>query len=371
MARKLLEKAGLVQMPVMPKNPSPGLPSEAGRPKTAPGSMMHFMSSQSAAVKEAESLRERLAGFEGALPVRKLDPTIIRASAWANRHPASFDDDAFIDLKADIASAGGNVQPIKIRPLRTAQRQGVGRSNSPGGAAPDENAKEGVGPSNPLHSVPPPTYEIVYGHRRHRACLDLGLPVLSLIEDVPEQQMFIEMERENRSRQDMSAWEQGCMYARALDSGLFPSNRQLATAIGRDLGDIGKALALARLPKVVVEAFASPLDLQYRWAKPLNDAQQRDPEGLMLRAKALKELSTPLAAKRVFQALVTKEEGVGPSNPPAVIDIRNDDKVMATVSDDMNQRTLIRIEVALTASQKKTLIDLLRQFLDAPIAGIS
>lgn len=371
MARKLLEKAGLVQMPAMPKHALPAVGAEAGRPKTAPGSMMHFMSAQSSAVKEAESLRERLAGFEGALPVRKLDPTTIRVSAWANRHSASFQDESFIDLKAEIASAGGNVQPIKIRPLDTAHRRGVGRSNPPGEVVHNENAKEGVGPSNPLHGVPPPTYEIVYGHRRHRACLDLGLPVLSLIEDVPEQQMFIEMERENRSRTDLSAWEQGCMYARALDSGLFSSNRQLATAIGRDLGDIGKALALARLPKGVVEAFASPLDLQYRWAKPLNDAQQRDPEGLMLRAKALKEISTPLAAKRVFQALVVKEEGVGPSNPPAVIDIRHDDKVTATVSGDMNQRTLIRIEVALTASQKKTLIGLLRQFLADSIAGVS
>ena len=371
MARKLLEKAGLVQMPSMPKHASPAVGAEAGRPKTAPGSMMHFMSAQSSAVKEAESLRERLAGFEGALPVRKVDPMTIRVSAWANRHPASFEDEAFIDLKAEIESAGGNVQPIKIRPLDVAHRQGVGRSNSPGEVVPHEEGKRGVGPSNPLHRVPPPTYEIVYGHRRHRACLDLGLPVLSLIEDVPEQQMFVEMERENRSRTDLSAWEQGCMYARALDSGLFPSNRQLATAIGRDLGDIGKALVLARLPKIVVEAFSSPLDLQYRWAKPLNDTQQRDPEGLMLRAKALKKLSTPLSARCVFQALVAKKDGVGPSNPPAVIDIRHDDKVMATVSSDMNQRTLIRIEVALTTSEKNALIDLLRQFLADPIAGMS
>ena len=34
------------------------------------------------------------------------------------------------------------------------------------------------------------------------------------------------------------------MYARALDAGLFSSNRRLADAIGRDLGDVGKALAV-------------------------------------------------------------------------------------------------------------------------------
>ena len=352
MAKKLLEKAGLVQIPQLPKQVSSASDTETRRPKTAPGSMVHFMTTQSATMKEAEGLRERLADFDGALPVRKLDPAAVRVSAWANRHPASFEDSSFIDLKTEIASAGGNVQPIKVRPLDPIDLQGVGQSNPPGA---------------PTIA----TYEIVYGHRRHRACLELGLPVLSLVESVPEQQVFIEMERENRSRKDLSAWEQGCMYARALDAGLFPSNRQLAVAIGRDLGDVGKALALARLPKVVVEAFASPLDLQYRWAKPLTDVQLLDPEGLMLRAKALKGLPTPLPAKRIFHSLVTKEEGVGQSNPLAVVDRGQSDKVIAAVWDEAGQRTLIRLDVVLNANRKKALIVLLRQFLNDKAVGDS
>ena len=82
------------------------------------------------------------------------------------------------------------------------------------------------------------------------------MPVLAVIESLGEQQMFVEMERENRARKDLSAWEQGMMYARALDSGLYPSNRQLAQAIGRDLGDVGRALLLARLPR--------------RWCRPFD-----------------------------------------------------------------------------------------------------
>lgn len=362
MARKLLEKAGLVQLPPTVSKPvSLAGGSEAGRPKTAPGSMMHFMSAQSAAVKEAETLRERLADFDGALPVRRLDPAAIRVSAWANRHPASFDAAAFADLKSEIASAGGNVQPIKVRPIAE-DDAGVGPSNSSAGAAPCPQDKSGVGPSNPLgHSVR--RYEIVYGHRRHRACLELGLPVLALVANVPPRQVFVEMERENRSRQDLSAWEQGCMYARALDAGLFPSNRQLAAAVGRDPGDISKALALARLPKFVVEAFASPLDLQYRWAKPLSDAQQRDPEGLMRRAKALKALAAPLSAKDAFQTLVGAEQGVGPSNPPDAVDIRHGGRRLATIAGEAGRQTVIRIDIALTAARRQALMDVLERFL--------
>lgn len=304
MAKKLLEKAGLIHLPAAVarsdgSETGSAADADAAKAKTAPGSMLQFMTAQSAAIKEAEALRERLAGFDGALPTRRLDPQTVRVSVWANRHDDSYQDAGFLALKADIASAGGNVQPIKVRPL----------------AAATAGAKGGVGLSNPLTPSPggevAPAggqYEIVYGHRRHRACLELGLPVLALVEPLAEQQLFVEMERENRSRKDLSAWEQGMMYVRALDQGLYPSNRQLAQAIGRDLGDVGKALSLARLPLAVVQAFRSPLDLQYRWAKPLADAQQRDPEGLVTRARALRAQVDKRTPKQIFEALVGLDE---------------------------------------------------------------
>lgn len=371
MAKKLLEKAGLIHLP-------PALPAalhaapaaagqggsrpsglvgdaagvvegDAGRAKTAPGSMLQFMTAQSAAVREAESLRERLAGFDGALPVRRLDPRSVQASGWANRHEDTYRDAAFQALKAEIAAAGGNVQPIKVRPQAPAG-QGVGPSNPPAAHVP------GAGPAAAQ-------YEVIFGHRRHRACLDLGLPVLAMVEDMAEQQMFVQMERENRSRKDLSAWEQGMMYARALDQGLYPSNRQLASAVGRDLGDIGKALALARLPLAVVQAFASPLDLQYRWAKPLGDAQQRDPDGLVRRATALKSQAGKRSPKQIFESLI----GAGPAAVQAAaladITVRVAGKAVAVVGLDAKGRTQVRFAKALKDAQRLALAASLEQFL--------
>ena len=206
MAKKLLEKAGLIHLPpavpvaALAAAAAPGKATgwvaevagageaDAGRAKTAPGSMLQFMTAQSAAVREAESLRERLAGFDGALPVRRLDPQSVRASGWANRHEDSYRDPGFLALKADIAAAGGNVQPIKVRP-RPAGVPGVGLSNPPAGQPAAAEAGAAM-------------YEIVFGHRRHRACLELGLPVSAMVEDLAEQQMFVQMERENRARDE-------------------------------------------------------------------------------------------------------------------------------------------------------------------------
>ena len=360
MAKKLLEKAGLIHLPPAPARsalPDGALGSEvdASKAKTAPGSMLQFMTAQSAAVKEAESLRERLAGFEGALPTRRLPATAVRVSAWANRHDDSYQDAGFLALKADIAEAGGNVQPIKVRPVT-----GLGTDPIKGRAG--QGAAAGVGQSNP--PADGILYEIVFGHRRHRACLDLGLPVLALVEVLGEQQLFVEMERENRARKDLSAWEQGMMYARALDQGLYPSNRQLAQAIGRDLGDIGKALSLARLPLAVVQAFASPLDLQYRWAKPLADAQQRDPDGLVARAKALKTQAGKRSPKQIFEALAAGESAAATAWP-ADISVRLAGKQVAVVSSDSQGHTLVRFAKTLPLQRRQALAAALARFLSA------
>lgn len=342
MAKKLFEKAGLIQMPIaVPKEPQTPAAAEEPRAKTAPGSMLHFMTAQSTAIKEAETLREELARFDGAMPVRSLDPRTVRPSVWANRHAASFEGPDFAALKDEIAGAGGNVQPIKVRPI-----------------------DGGVGPSNP--GEPPMQYEIVFGHRRHRACLELGLPVLAMVEAVDEQALFVAMERENRARKDLSAWEQGMMYARALDAGLYGSNRQLAAAIGRDLGDVGKALTLARLPKAVVDAFNSPLDLQFRWAKLLNDAQQKDPDGLMARAKTLTERSEALSAKQVLERLIdTATPAAAPAALPDLI-VQHQRERIAVVGSDDQGRTVVRFDRRLDAAQRAALADAIAKFLGLP-----
>jgi ParB family chromosome partitioning protein len=366
MAKKLLERAGLIQMPPALVRPAAGdvaggADSEAGKAKTAPGSMLQFMTAQSAAVREAEVLRERLAGFEGALPVRRIDSHLVRVSVWANRHADTYLDAGFMALKADIGAAGGNVQPIKVRPVPRSV-PGVGPSNPlPGALAAPVFAPVAADESDPDSEQ----YEIVFGHRRHQACLELGLPVLALVEDLAEQQLFVEMERENRSRQDLSAWEQGMMYSRALDQGLYPSNRQLATAIGRDLGDVGKALSLARLPLAVVQAFRSPLDLQYRWAKPLGDVQQRDPDGLVQRAKALKSQVDKLSAKQIFESLVQAGEGASRVASPPEIVIKLGGRQVAVVSTDAQGNTIVRFAKPLATDRRQALAQALTQFVTA------
>ena len=311
-------------------SPPTAVPTSAV-PKTGPGSMLAFMTEQSEVHREVVRLRERLTEFDGAQAVRKLDPQLITASKWANRDPAHFQTDAFLRLKEEIASAGGNVQPIKVRAI--------------------EGARAGA-----------PQYEVVFGHRRHQACLELGIPVQALVEpDMKDADLFVEMERENREREDLSAWEQGVMYMRALEQGLFPSAKQLAAAIDRDLGNIGKAMALAKLPSQVVRAFGSPLNLQFRWATALKDAHQRDPEGLLAAAREFAEKAPPASPAEVFAALT----GQGSRKAEATSTEWKDDdgKRIASLTIDRKGRATVAFDQPMDEGQRRKLAKVVDAFL--------
>lgn len=333
MSKRLLEKAGLVGLQPAPGaavlNRSTPLP-ETSKPKTAPGTMLGFMSAQSSAVQEVEQLKERIKDFDGAVPVRPLDPQRVFPSKWANRHAASFEDSDFALLKEEIQQAGGNVQPIKVRPV----------------------------------DGHPTDYEIVFGHRRHRACLELGLPVNAMVEPVSEVELFEQMERENRGRKNLSAWEQGCMYRQAIDGGLYASLRKLSESLGIDLSMVSKSIALARLPASVVAAFATPLDIQYRWAQPLSEAVQKDPEGVLQRAKEIASQAERPGAAQIAAMLTGRV--LNGSTPPASkpIHIGGSKKKLATIDTDSKGRAVVRFAAgALPDEKRKDLAKFIEELL--------
>lgn len=315
-----------------PAGSSPALPPATAEqvaspttPKTGPGSMLAFMTEQSEVHREVVRLRERLTEFDGAQAMRKLDPKLITASRWSNRDASHFQTEAFTRLKEEIASAGGNVQPIKVRSV--------------------EGARAGS-----------PQFEVVFGHRRHQACLELGIPVQAFVEpDMKDVDLFVEMERENREREDLSAWEQGVMYMRALEQGLFPSAKQLAAAIDRDLGNIGKAMALAKLPSEVVRAFGSPLNLQFRWATALKDVHQRDPEGLLAAARELSAKLPAASPAEVFSAL-TGQGRVGRQGETTSTEWKDDGgKRIALLTIDRKGRATLSFDQPMDEGQRRKL----------------
>jgi len=200
----------------------------------------------------AEGLREenqRLKSERAAgILVLRLDPKRVRPTRFINRDERAFleSDPQFINLKDSLRS-NGQEHPIRVRP------------------AADDSGFE---------------FEIVSGHRRHRACLTLdaemegGFALLALLDGRASESrdLVLKMYRENEERADLSAYEKGKMFQQWLAEGVFAEQGELAAAIGVSDATVTKYLQVAELPSSVLAAFADPRDIAVRWSHDLAKA---------------------------------------------------------------------------------------------------
>jgi ParB family chromosome partitioning protein len=272
--------------------PSEELSSKASA-RTAPGGMLAAMGVMRDKDEQLTKLREELECWVGAQPQRRVDTALIDESRFANRDHSHYHGDAWDAFKLELSSSSGNVQAVLLRP------KSGGR------------------------------FEVVFGHRRTRACAELGLPVLAVIAtDIDDLQLFGLMERENRAREDLSPYEQGMSYLRALNLKLYPSQRQLANAIDKDVGLVGRYLAIAQLPTPVLDAFPARTQIQKRWGEAISAALQLDPDGVLRRATLLSKLEVKLQPAQVFKQLCAVNESA--SNSFTVSDSTGSPKAIVT-----------------------------------------
>lgn len=243
-------------------------PRQRAGNRTAPGTLMANITAMQRLDDENAQLRRNLEAWVGAQPTRRLDPSLVDHSVYANRDPSHFQGAAWQAFVALIEASKGNVQAALVRPGNDGR------------------------------------FELVFGHRRHRACLEAGYPLLAVVADqLGDLELFQLMEQENHGREDLSPYEQGVSYAKALDQRLFPSLRQLAAGVGRDPGIVSRYVALARLPAPVLDAFSSRTRIQKRWGETLAALNQKDGEALVAKARHLAESRDRLSDAEVFRRL--------------------------------------------------------------------
>jgi len=224
-----------------------------------------------------EELEAQLASGEVVL---QLDPKRIRATAFKNRHERSLsvEDEAFVKLKADIRAVGNRV-PIEVRTLS---------------------------------DVPDFEFEIVSGHRRHAACLQLdselagGFQVRALVVDIASNpvELVKGMHRENFLREDPSPYEYGLLYAAAMNARIFPTQLALAEAVGSNPSSVSNHIQLVELPAEILAAFRDPRAISVRWVKDLGRAIKERPEHVLSVARDILSQDPPPSPDRVYAELV-------------------------------------------------------------------
>jgi len=146
----------------------------------------------------------------------EVDARTIDETAWRDRDETAYADEAFRQLVRSIEEQG-QIAPVTLRPL-------------PGGR-----------------------HEVVFGHRRVRACRALRRPVRAIVVPLGDKELLSRMITENAVRQDLSPLEKARAWRRLLDSKTF-TRQDLAKLLQVTPQQVSNVLALGMLPEPVVEA---------------------------------------------------------------------------------------------------------------------
>jgi ParB/RepB/Spo0J family partition protein len=149
--------------------------------------------------------------------------------------------------------------------------------------------------------------ELIYGARRLAATRELGIDLVVDLREIDDRAGLIEMDIENRVREDISAYERGMSYRRWLRSGMFATQAELAKALGVSEAQVCRLLRFAELPAVVVSAFASHRCIREDWAgvlaKLCKCPEQSD--GIRGRARRLAAMEIKPAPDEIYNHLIS------------------------------------------------------------------
>ncbi len=203
-----------------------------------------------------------------------LDPHGVRFSSDYNRDEASFDTASFKELCRSIAAHGGNLQPIGV----------IERVDDKG-----------------------QTYhQVVFGELRVRACRHTQVQVRAMVlhSGCSLDSALLRL-GENRGRQDLAPLEFGRQVKRVLDDPGSGLNRaQLAKILGCHPGHVGRGYELASLPEPILDAFESPLELQFAHMLPLKNGYAAQPAAMLQEAALIRDALEPLSTKDVMERLL-------------------------------------------------------------------
>ncbi len=96
-------------------------------------------------------------------------------------------------------------------------------------------------------------YQIIFGRRRHAACLALGTKLLVIKKDnLSLQEAILCQDAENKFRQDVSNYSNAILYKKLLVAKVFKTEKELAEKLRISPSSLNELLSYTKLPQEVI-----------------------------------------------------------------------------------------------------------------------
>lgn len=148
-------------------------------------------------------------------------------------------------------------------------------------------------------------FELVYGARRLFVARHLNVLLSMEVRELTDREAIIALDIENRQRKELSPYERGRSYQLWLKNGFFPSQEALARALNISASQVSRLINLAQLPPVIINAFATPLEICESWGRDLLELwdDPRKKRVLIAAAQAISRDPVRRPAAAVFKRL--------------------------------------------------------------------
>lgn len=229
-----------------------------------------------------------------------------------------------------------------------------------------------------IEGDPDHDFEVIAGTRRHWSVAWLrghSYPEMHFVAQVvqlDDEAAFRLADLENRARKDVSDLERARNYAEALKQHYGNHMTRMAERLKLSKGWLSKMLKVAAIPDTVLDAFASPADVQLKPAYPLAQALDDSGKAPAIRKEA-QRLSREQASRRsggrpslpaadVIKALLAAPEN-GRQRPEPKSVLSDHGRPVASVQSSNRQGVTVRLHAG-SGARREEVIDAVRSLLD-------
>ena len=206
-------------------------------------------------------------------------------------------------------------------------------------------------------------YELIYGHRRLRACRKLGIKLKAFIRILDDQEAFSMMVIENNDRKNLSGWARCKSYVQALKNKVYKSQYDLAGACGISRSTVKDILLYDKLPETLKVSL--PLNqIGISGVRKIVELIRDTNDAADIFEKAIPEFEKypnigPSKVVRIYHN-GKKEEG-SYERIQKIISDKNGQKLFSVVSD---QQGTLSVRIVKKGVDQKQLIELIKQFME-------
>lgn len=156
-------------------------------------------------------------------------------------------------------------------------------------------------------------YEVIFGRRRHIACLKLGVPFFVIRKNIPNvQDAIASQDAENKLRNDVSHYSNAILYKRLLLDKVFNTEKELADKLRMPLSSFNDLMAYSKIPEDVVQQIPNVHELSKQLAVKVAQLANQSIESHEKLLKIAKHIGKSITSQAKLEQYFIKDAAHAP-----------------------------------------------------------